>query len=77
MSASTNGKVITSRSGGTQVTPDFEQIETGFVAWGAGFLRKRSAKNGTGRYSSVGELLDLNFKTEDGVLFPGILKVSN
>jgi hypothetical protein len=27
---------------------------------------------------SVGsELLDLNFKTEDGVLFPGILKVSN
>jgi hypothetical protein len=35
--------------------PDFEQIETGFVAWGWNFFRKRSAKNGTGRYSSVGE----------------------
>jgi hypothetical protein len=44
MSASTNGKVITSRSGGTQVTPDFEQIETGFVAWGAGFLPEKKCQ---------------------------------
>lgn len=80
MSASTKGKVITSRSGGTHgYFPDFKQIETGFVAWGAGISSgKEVPKMGLEDIAPlVSELLDLNFKTEDGVLFPGILKVSN
>jgi hypothetical protein len=58
----------------TRLLSDFEQIETGFVGcWN--FFRKRSAKNGTGRYSSVvSELLDLNFKTEMESYFQEFLK---
>jgi hypothetical protein len=43
-----------------------------------GFLPEEVPKMGLEDIAPlVSELLDLNFKTEDGVLFPGILKVSN
>jgi hypothetical protein len=42
---------LSPQEGGTHGYSDFEQIETGFVAWCWNFFRKRSAKNGTGRYS--------------------------
>jgi predicted AlkP superfamily pyrophosphatase or phosphodiesterase len=80
MSASMKGEVITPRSGGTHgYFPDFGQIETGFVAWGAGISSgKEVPKMGLEDIAPlVSELLDLNFKTKNGILFSGILKDVN
>jgi hypothetical protein len=80
MSSSLKGDIITARSGGTHgYFPDFQQIETGFVAWGAGISSgKEVPKMGLEDIAPlVSELLDLNFKAKNGILFSGILKDVN
>ncbi|EAR12718.1 AP superfamily protein [Polaribacter irgensii 23-P] len=72
-----SGEILTKRSGGTHgYFPDFHQIETGFVAWGAGISKGRViSKLGLEDIAPiVSELLHLNFQTKDGILYPGILK---
>jgi predicted AlkP superfamily pyrophosphatase or phosphodiesterase len=80
MSSSLKGDIITARSGGTHgYFPDFQQIETGFVAWGPGISSgKEVPKMGLEDIAPlVSELLDLNFKAKNGILFSGILKDVN
>lgn len=77
MSGSYSGKILTKRSGGTHgYFPDFHQIETGFVAWGAGISNgKIISKMGLEDVAPIiSRLLNLKFKAIDGVLYPGILK---
>lgn len=80
MSGSNNGGIITPRSGGTHgYFPDFKEIETGFVAWGAGISSgKEIPKIGLEDIAPlISELLDLDFKTKNGILYPGILRTKN
>ena len=77
MSGSTHGEVLSPRSGGTHgYFPDFAQIETGFIAWGAGIASGKTVeKMGLEDIAPlVSELLQLDFKPLDGILYPGILK---
>ncbi|TXD51383.1 MULTISPECIES: alkaline phosphatase family protein [unclassified Polaribacter] len=77
MSGAVSGAVVTKRTGGTHgYFPDFHQIETGFVAWGAGISEgKIISKMGIEDIAPIiSALLHLNFKTKDGILYPGILK---
>ncbi|WP_405609414.1 alkaline phosphatase family protein [Polaribacter sp. Asnod1-A03] len=77
MSGGFSGDVLTKRSGGTHgYFPDFHQIETGFITWGAGISEgKVISKLGLEDIAPIiSELLNLNFNSKDGVLFPGILK---
>ncbi|MGB5821863.1 MAG: alkaline phosphatase family protein [Saonia sp.] len=76
MSPTTKGEIIKPRKGGTHgYFPDFQQIETGFVAWGSGITKgKRIKKMGLEDIAPlVSELLGLNFESNKGVLYPGIL----
>jgi predicted AlkP superfamily pyrophosphatase or phosphodiesterase len=76
MSSSTSGEVLSKASGGTHgFYPDFDQIETGFVAWGAGIQPGvEIAEMGLEDIAPViSALLNLNFEARDGVLYPGIL----
>ncbi|WP_299672052.1 alkaline phosphatase family protein [uncultured Polaribacter sp.] len=76
MSFSTNGEILKPRSGGTHgYFPDFQQIETGFIAWGAGVEKgKTIEKMGLEDIAPlVSSLLNLNFEAKNGVLYPGIL----
>jgi predicted AlkP superfamily pyrophosphatase or phosphodiesterase len=80
MSSLIKGKILNPRSGGTHgYFPDFKQIETGFIAWGAGIVcGKEVPKMGLEDIAPlVSELLDLNFEAKNGVLFPGLLKDIN
>lgn len=80
MSGSNNGGIITPRSGGTHgYFPDFKEIETGFVAWGAGISSgKEIPKIGLEDIAPlISELLDLDFKRKNGILYPGILRTKN
>jgi len=80
MSSSLKGNIVSPRSGGTHgYFPDFKMIETGFVAWGAGISPgKEIAKMGLEDIAPlISELLDLNFKTKNGILYPGILNAKN
>ena len=80
MSSRANGDVLTSRRGGTHgFFPDFKEIETGFIAFGAGIYKgKKIEKIGLEDIAPVvSELLQLNFKTKNGVLYPGILTYKN
>ncbi|MEK6481934.1 ectonucleotide pyrophosphatase/phosphodiesterase [Catalinimonas sp. 4WD22] len=77
MSSSTSGEVLRSASGGTHgFYPDFKEIETGFVTWGAGISnRKQVPTIGLEDIAPiVAYLLRLEFKPKDGVLFPGIVR---
>ncbi|MFS4468707.1 alkaline phosphatase family protein [Maribacter sp. 2210JD10-5] len=77
MNASSKGAVLKPRKGGTHgYFPDFPQIETGFIAWGAGISKaKNIEKMGLEDIAPlINELLQLNFKAENGVLYPGILE---
>lgn len=77
LSGALKGDVITPRSGGTHgYFPDFDQIETGFIAWGAGISNQQEiSKMGLEDIAPlVSALLDLNFESTNGVLFPGVLK---
>lgn len=80
MSGSPNGNILKPRKGGTHgYFPDFPQIETGFIAWGAGVASgKRIEKMGLEDVAPlISELLGLNFNTKNGVLYPGILNSRN
>lgn len=77
MSGSASGDDLKRGSGGTHgYFPDFKQIETGFVAWGAGVTKgKLVHKIGLEDVAPIiAALLGLDFTAADGVLFPGILK---
>jgi len=77
MSSTTKDEVLKPRRGGTHgYFPDFPQIETGFVAWGAGIAsRKKIEKMGLEDIAPlISELLGLSFKTKNGILYPGILQ---
>lgn len=77
MSGATHGAVLRARSGGTHgYFPDFPNIETGFVAWGAGISSGRTVeKMGLEDVAPiVAKLLQLDFKPLKGVLYPGIMK---
>lgn len=76
MSATADGPVLQPRRGGTHgFFPNFKEIETGFVAWGAGihqgkeipFMRLEDIA------PIIGHLLNLNFEAPDGVLYGGII----
>jgi hypothetical protein len=56
--------------------PDFHEIHTGFIGWGAGFKSKTTIPiMGLEDIAPiVSELLDLDFESPDGVLYPGILQ---
>jgi hypothetical protein len=77
MSGSASGDDLKRGSGGTHgYFPDFKQIETGFVAWGAGVTKgKLVHKMGLEDVAPViATLLGLDFTAPDGVLFPGIIE---
>jgi hypothetical protein len=76
MSASLDGDVLKPRRGGTHgYYPDFQQIQTGFVAWGSGIAKAKNLEiMGLEDIAPlISKLLALDFKTKDGVLYPGIL----
>ncbi|WP_434037364.1 alkaline phosphatase family protein [Formosa sp. 4Alg 33] len=80
MSSKTNGDILSARTGGTHgYYPDFKQIETGFVAFGAGISKSKTIeKMGLEDIAPIiNELLDLNFESKKGVLYPGILTKTN
>lgn len=80
MSGSTHGAILQPRSGGTHgYFPDFPHIETGFVAWGAGIASgKTIEKMGLEDIAPlIAELLQLDFKPINGVLYPGIMEKAN
>ncbi|RED93218.1 alkaline phosphatase family protein [Marinoscillum furvescens] len=77
MSRRSGGPVITPRSGGTHgYYPDFQQIETGFVAWGAGLAASKQLPNmGLEDIAPlISHLLELDHRTPHGTLYPGVLK---
>lgn len=76
ISDSASGPILTARKGGTHgYFPDFYQIETGFVAWGAGIAQGKEIQTmGLEDIAPVvSKLLELDFEAKDGVLYPGIL----
>lgn len=76
MSGAPTGDILKPRRGGTHgYFPDFPEIETGFVAWGAGIAsNKNIEKMGLEDVAPlISELLNLNFQSENGILYPGIL----
>ncbi|WP_276168232.1 alkaline phosphatase family protein [Zobellia alginiliquefaciens] len=80
MSSRTNGEVLSPRRGGTHgFFPDFKEIETGFIAFGAGVYKgKKIEKMGLEDIAPVvSELLQLNFESKHGILYPGILTNKN
>lgn len=77
MSSSATGDDVLSGGGGTHgYFPDFKQIETGFVAFGAGIQQGKTVHiMGLEDVAPIiAELLQLDFVAPDGVLLPGILK---
>ncbi|WP_370513183.1 alkaline phosphatase family protein [Fulvivirga sp. M361] len=77
MSAASDGTVLAPRKGGTHgYFPDFKEIETGFVAYGAGVQSEKTLHkiNLEDIAPVIAQLLNLNFQAIDGVLYPGILK---
>jgi len=76
MSGSVDGADIKTAHGGTHgYFPDFQEIQTGFIGYGAAFSKGEVIPiMGLEDIAPiVNELLQLNFKSPDGVLYPGIL----
>lgn len=77
LSGAVEGEVLRAAKGGTHgYFPDFPEIETGFIGYGAGFNQGRVVPiMGLEDIAPIiAQLLDINFETADGVLLPGILK---
>lgn len=77
MSGSAIGSDLKVGRGGTHgYFPDFKQIETGFVAYGAGIMEGKVVHEmGLEDIAPlVSELLSLKFKAPDGMLYPGLIK---
>lgn len=76
-SASTSGNMLKPATGGTHgYFPDFDEIETGFIAWGAG-IRENVEIQEMGLVdvaSVVKYLLDLSIELPESTLYPGIKK---
>ncbi|MBN1117224.1 MAG: alkaline phosphatase family protein [Bacteroidales bacterium] len=75
MSANTSGQIVKAAYGGTHgFFPDFKEIETGFVAWGAGIASGVEIQHmGLEDIAPVvSYLLNLDFKAQNGILYPGI-----
>jgi hypothetical protein len=78
MSSSTGGEALRSGKGGTHgFFPDFEQIQTGFIGYGAGFAKeKRVPLMGLEDIAPlITTLLGIPFYSPDGVLYPGLLEL--
>ncbi|MDT0685889.1 alkaline phosphatase family protein [Autumnicola psychrophila] len=76
MSSKASGEVLISSSGGTHgYYPDFREIETGFIAWGAGVSSGKAVpKMGLEDVAPfIAHLLNLKFDAPDGVCYPGLL----
>lgn len=74
----TTGDLVRAGRGGTHgFFPDFQHIETGFIAYGAGINNGAVVpKMGLEDIAPViSRLLNLSFNAPDGVLLPGILKM--
>ncbi|WP_090261064.1 alkaline phosphatase family protein [Roseivirga pacifica] len=77
MSSAAQGNDVVPGSGGTHgYFPDFKDIETGFVAYGAGIKSGLEIQQlGLEDVAPlISALLSLEFEAKDGVLMPGILK---
>jgi len=77
MSSSPSGAALKPASGGTHgFFPDFKEIETGLVAWGAGIAQQKQLPTvGLEDIAPlVAHLLQLDFQPKHGVLYPGIVK---
>ncbi len=75
---SSTGDLVRAGRGGTHgFFPDFQHIETGFIAYGAGINKGAVVpKMGLEDIAPViTRLLGLSFNSPDGVLLPGILKM--
>ncbi|WP_339925947.1 alkaline phosphatase family protein [uncultured Cyclobacterium sp.] len=76
-SSSTKGEVLKPAKGGTHgYFPDFDEIETGFIAWGAG-IRENVEVQEMGLVdvaSVVKYLLNLSIELPESTLYPGIKK---
>jgi len=76
-SGSTQGSILKPATGGTHgYFPDFDEIETGFIAWGAG-IRENVEIQEMGLVdvaSVVKYLLDLSIELPESTLYPGIKK---
>jgi len=76
VSARATGQPIASAEGGTHgYFPDFDNIHTGFIAWGAG-VKSGAVAPIIGMEDIaplIAALLGLEFETPDGVLYPGLL----
>lgn len=77
VSGNSNGDFVRPGRGGTHgFFPDFDHIQTGFIAFGAGINAGTVVpKMGLEDIAPViSSLLGLSFKSPDGILLPGILK---
>lgn len=76
-SSSANGEIIKPASGGTHgFFPDFKEIETGFVAWGAGIKEgvEIPAMHLKDVAAVVNYLLQLEMELPESTLYPGMMK---
>ena len=80
MSSTTNGEDLQASGGGTHgFYPDFKEIETGFLAYGAG-VKSGAVATQMGLEDIapfVAYLLKLDFEAPDGVLYPGLVEQKN
>lgn len=77
MSSSTEGDALRPARGGTHgFFPDFQNICTGFIGYGAGFAKGAVAPQMglTDVAPIIAKLLQLDFQSPDGVLLPGLLQ---
>lgn len=77
MSSSSEGEILKSATGGTHgFFPNFKAIETGFIGWGSDIQTKKTLEhmNLEDIAPIVAKILGLDFMSEAGVLYPGVLK---
>jgi predicted AlkP superfamily pyrophosphatase or phosphodiesterase len=75
-SNATDGEIVRAGNGGTHGHyPDFSEIQTGFMAFGAGLSKKKIIHEmGLEDIAPiVASLLDLQLKDLDGILYPGLV----
>ncbi len=76
-SSSNTGSLVRSTRGGTHgFWPEYPQMLTGFVGWGAGFNPgARIPRMGLEDIAPIiAHLLELEFEAPDGVLYPGVVR---
>src|SRR5215217_6214473 len=76
VSNAATGNFLRTASGGTHgFYPDFKEIQTGFVAFGKG-IKKGAVIPEMGLQDIaplIAKLLNINFPSADGTLYPGLL----